>query len=57
VEWANESYRIAATVVYKRLPHTAGVLPASYEIRALPIVNEQLEKAGIRLAMVLNGWR
>jgi hypothetical protein len=54
VDWANESYRIAAVVIYKRLPHTAGILPASYEASARAIVNEQLEKAGIRLAMVLN---
>ena len=54
VDWANESYRIAATVIYGRLSHTAGVLPASYEASALPIVNEQHEKAGVRLAMVLN---
>lgn len=51
--WANEGYEIAARVIYGKLPH-GGVLPDSYEAEALPIVNEQLERAGVRLAMVLN---
>ena len=29
-------------------------LPADYAIRERPLVAEQLEKAGVRLAMVLN---
>jgi hypothetical protein len=36
--------------VYGRLPHS-GVLPENYEATALPIVNEQLERAGVRLAI------
>ena len=32
----------------------SGTLPDSYEGAALPVVNEQLGKAGVRLAMVLN---
>lgn len=40
-------------MVYGALPHS-GTLPESYEGAALPVVNEQLEKAGVRLAMVLN---
>jgi nuclease S1 len=53
VSWANDAYEIAVTEVYGKLPH-AGVIPESYEVQALPIVNEQLAKAGVRLAAVLN---
>ena len=34
--------------------HEPGALPASYEDAALPVVNVQLERAGARLASVLN---
>jgi hypothetical protein len=50
--WANEGYEIAAYIIYE-LPH-AGTLPDSYEAEALPIVNGLLERAGVRLATVLN---
>jgi S1/P1 Nuclease len=53
ISWANESHEIATSAIYSELPH-AGILPDSYEAQALPIVNEQLERAGIRLAKVLN---
>jgi hypothetical protein len=53
VAWANESYRIAVRAVYGRLPH-CGALSEDYETAALPIANEQLERAGVRLAKVLN---
>jgi hypothetical protein len=45
-QWANESHAIAVKMIYCELPHR-GALPASYERAALPIVNEQLEKAGL----------
>jgi hypothetical protein len=32
----------------------SGTLPDEYESVALPIVNEQLERTGVRLAKVLN---
>jgi hypothetical protein len=51
--WANEGYEIAAHMLYQELPHS-GALPDSYEAEALPIVNRQLERAGVRLAAVLN---
>ena len=51
-QWANESHAIAVKVIYGELWHR-GTLPASYEGAALPIVNVQLEKAGLRLAAVL----
>jgi hypothetical protein len=53
-DWANESHAVAQRTIYGELPHNAGYLPDSYERVALPIANEQLEKAGIRLAAVLN---
>lgn len=54
IDWANESHLVAERVIYNKLPHMPGVLPTSYERAALPIVNEQLEKAGVRLAALLN---
>jgi S1/P1 Nuclease len=53
VAWANEGYEIAARIIYGELPHS-GTLPEDYETKVLPIVNEQLERAGVRLAEVLN---
>lgn len=50
IEWANESHRVAVETIYGKLDHRSGPLPASYEDAALPIVNEQLERAGVRLA-------
>jgi hypothetical protein len=55
IAWANESHRIAVRTVYGRLRHS-GVLPKSYEDSALSIANEQLERAGVRLAVVLNDY-
>ena len=49
----DESHFVAVNVVYGALPHS-GTLPEGYETVALPIVNEQLEKAGVRLAWMLN---
>lgn len=53
VSWANEGYRIAVSTIYNELPHS-GNLPDYYETNALPIVNQQLQRAGVRLAKVLN---
>jgi len=54
VSWANESYQISVRIIYGELQHQ-GTLPDSYEAQALPIVNQQLERAGVRLAKLLNG--
>jgi hypothetical protein len=40
-------------MIYGQLPHS-GTLPDSYETEALPIVYQQLRRAGVRLTMVLN---
>ena len=53
ISWVNEGHEIAARAIYGELPHS-GILPNDYETKALPIVNEQLERAGVRLAVVLN---
>jgi hypothetical protein len=53
ISWVNEGHEIAARTIYDELPHS-GTLPDDYETKALPIVNEQLERAGVRLATVLN---
>jgi len=51
---ANKSHTVAARVIYGTLPHSPGVLPSSYGIETLPGVDQQLEKAGVRLAATLN---
>jgi hypothetical protein len=53
ISWANEAHDVATSSVYGELQH-AGALLDSYEAQALPIVNKQLERAGVRLAKVLN---
>jgi hypothetical protein len=54
-DWALEGHRLARDVAYKRLP--AGSPPElgqAYVGAATPVVEIQLEKAGIRLAEILN---
>ena len=53
--WALESYRIARNAIYKDLPSGNGFakLLRDYYFQMRPIVDKQLEKAGIRLARVL----
>jgi nuclease S1 len=57
-QWAEESHKSARKLVYGRLPHGAAgspiVISSEYEKRADPLVKEQLERAGARLAAVLN---
>lgn len=54
-EWALESYKLAKTTIYQGLPDGKAVisLPKDYYYKMRPLAEEQLEKAGIRLAMVL----
>lgn len=51
-DWVDESYRLAVGVAYD-LPADR-VLGSEYFERALPVVEEQLTKAGVRLAQLLN---
>lgn len=52
-QWANESHAIAVNLIYGDLPHS-GALSSNYESATLPIVDAQLQRAGIRLASILN---
>jgi hypothetical protein len=56
--WADQSHKVAQAVVYGKLPKPpAGSdikVDASYEQLADPVIQQQIEKAGARLAMVLN---
>lgn len=51
-DWANESYGIARLIYGGS--HEARALQLFYEEDFLPVVNVQLEKAGVRLAAMLN---
>jgi S1/P1 Nuclease len=53
-DWADDSYGVASNLIYGVWPHSPGVLPASYEQKAIYVVQVQLEKGGVRLAAVLN---
>jgi len=54
-DWALESHAVAVKVVYGRLPQGSPPnLSDDYANAMLPVVEEQLEKAGIRLAYMLN---
>ena len=58
-DWAEQSHKMAQKVVYGRLPKApeGGVLVIreNYERRADPLIEQQIARAGARLAMVLNG--
>ena len=57
-DWANETNTFAVSTAYGMLPKPNSknvyVLPASYVTAAEDVVGVQLEKAGVRLAFVLN---
>jgi len=61
--WVDETHRLATAFVYPRLPEPpmcgktpSGVqaLDRAYVSAAVPVVRQQLAKAGVRLAVVLN---
>ena len=59
VGWANETWAIAKRFVYGSVPGVGAteapiVLPSSYETAQRAVVAKQLERAGVRLAAVLN---
>jgi nuclease S1 len=55
-DWANESFEIAARDIYANLRSRRSVrLPRDYAQWQSAIVRLQLERAGLRLAMLLNG--
>jgi len=57
-DWAEESHKAAQKIVYGRLPKVAAgaqiTIDAQYEKKAEPLVKQQIEKAGVRLAHALN---
>jgi hypothetical protein len=57
-QWAEESHKAAQKVTYGRLPKVAPgtriAIDATYEQKADPLIREQIEKAGDRLARTLN---
>jgi hypothetical protein len=52
VGWTNESFRLAEEFAY-RIPGE-GVIDRDYLIRAVAIAREQLQRAGVRLAFLIN---
>jgi hypothetical protein len=52
--WADDGYGVASNLIYGVWPYSPGVLPASYEQKAIYVVQLQLEKAGVRLAAALD---
>lgn len=59
-DWAMEAHQVAKDVVYKDVPEDKGNekppfnLDENYVKRGKPVVEDQIKKAGIRLAKVLN---
>jgi hypothetical protein len=58
-DWAEQSHKASQKIVYGKLPAPPApdqpiVIPPDYERTATSLVREQLEKAGDRLARVLN---
>jgi S1/P1 Nuclease len=57
-DWAEQNHRIAQKTTYGKLPKVAAGSPepidAAYEKQADPVIKLQIEKAGARLARVLN---
>ena len=54
--WANESHELAERVAYGELqPGPRPAITAAYERDAVRVVDVQLERAGVRLAALLNG--
>jgi allophanate hydrolase subunit 2 len=55
IGWANESMRVAATSVYPGVEEGAcPYLTKDYVTKAEPVIEQQSERAGVRLATVLN---
>jgi S1/P1 Nuclease len=52
--WALESHAIAKSSAYKDIPATNGVITTAYKNKNVPVVQLQLQLAGVRLAAILN---
>jgi len=55
-DWANESHAVAVNVAYKGVPADGrpAKLDQAYVNRAGDAIDQQLEKGGVRLAILLN---
>ena len=54
-DWANESFRLASREIYARFPRSGPArLPRDYAARERAVVRLQLQRAGLRLAAILN---
>ncbi len=58
-DWAEQSHKVSVKIVYGQLPKNADKtkpyqIDAEYEKKADPLIKEQIEKAGARLARALN---
>ncbi|HXS07799.1 MAG TPA: S1/P1 nuclease [Rhizomicrobium sp.] len=54
-DWANETFLVGAKEIYAKLPAAGPVrLPRDYASRERAVVRQQLGRAGLRLAMLLN---
>jgi S1/P1 Nuclease len=53
-DWANESFRLARALIYGEMKPEARTLAIFQGSEYLPVIDAQLEKAGVRLAGVVN---
>ena len=54
-DWATESFQVASREIYGRIPANGSVrLPRDYAMREKAVVRQQLLRAGLRLAGILN---
>jgi len=54
-DWVMEGHRLAQTVAYGDLGReNPAVIDPAYQRQADPVIELQLEKAGVRLAFLLN---
>jgi hypothetical protein len=56
-DWAEQSHKAGVKMVYGKLPKAEGApldIGSAYETAAAPVIREQIERAGARLAQVLN---
>jgi hypothetical protein len=58
VDWAEQTHKAGRKVTYGKLPKTKTGSPiaidGAYEAAARPVICEQIGRAGVRLAKVLN---
>jgi hypothetical protein len=53
VDWANESHRLANTVVYRQIQGD-DTISANEQLEALRVIEQRIAQAGVRLAALLN---